>query len=111
MGQRYRRSRLPVAHGTIERLPFIDGIRGIAAVVVCFGHCVFFSGLPLYVEDIRSASFSQRLAWLVSHGAEMVSLFLMISAFALVYTEDVRRLSASSTTTSVFIRRRAWRIL
>lgn len=116
MGQDYRLSQPAVARETaarktIERLPFIDGLRGIAAVVVCLGHCVFFSGLLFYVGDIRDATLGEQLARLVAPGTQMVWLFLMVSSFSLFYSEDVRRLNASPTAASVFFRRRAWRIL
>lgn len=96
----------------IDRLPFIDGVRGMAAAVVTLGHAVFV------VDGLRSqstfldATTEQRLAWVVRPGAQMVYLFLMVSAFSLVYSEDLRRQAGRrATSASTFLRRRAWRIL
>ncbi len=101
----------PPALPDVDRLAFVDGARGIAATIVCLGHCVFFGGAALVVSDVWDADLSQVLVYLVSPGEYMVALFLMVSAFSLAYSEDCRRRQGRRTSVSVFWKRRAWRIL
>ena len=84
----------PAQPVVLERLPFVDGVRGIAALVVVLGHCLNACGYALW--------------W---PGTQMVYLFLVVSGFSLVYSEDVRRSRGRSTTVGQFAARRAWRIL
>lgn len=77
-----------------ERLPFLDGVRGVAALVVVLGHCVNACGYLFH--------------W---PGQQMVYLFLVVSGFSLAYSEDVRRGRGSVTSPRAFLARRAWRIL
>jgi peptidoglycan/LPS O-acetylase OafA/YrhL len=77
-----------------ERLPFIEGVRGLAALVVVLGHC------------INSCGYLFR--W---PGQQMVYLFLVVSGFSLAYSEDVRRSRGRQTSVGEFALRRVWRIL
>lgn len=99
-------------HRGDERLSFIDGLRGIAAVIVALGHAVFVADGLRTSGSFLEADTGQRLAWLVRPGVQMVYLFLMVSAFSLVYSEDSRRaVGRAATPVRTFLRRRAWRIL
>jgi peptidoglycan/LPS O-acetylase OafA/YrhL len=95
----------------IARLPFIEGIRGYAALIVVLGHCAHASYRLLGGESFFAAPWKERLEWLAWPANEMVYLFLMVSGFSLFYSEDVRRLARPATKLSLFARRRAWRIL
>jgi peptidoglycan/LPS O-acetylase OafA/YrhL len=102
----------PATAQTIERLPFVEGIRGIAALVVVLGHISTSGGyMANYTASFFTAPLGEKLLWFSWPGTQMVYLFLMISGFSLAYSEDRRRLSGRATTNSVFARRRAWRIL
>jgi peptidoglycan/LPS O-acetylase OafA/YrhL len=93
------------------RLPFAEGLRGIAAVVVLLGHCVR-SGGYLRSNDFLHASWQDRLGWLVWPGTEMVSLFMLVSGFTLTYAADRRQArTGTADSLSAFFRRRGWRIL
>lgn len=95
----------------IARLPFVEGIRGYAALMVMLGHCAHASYRLMGSESFFQAQWRDRLLWLAWPANEMVYLFLMISGFSLFYSEDVRRLRMPATRLSTFAKRRAWRIL
>jgi peptidoglycan/LPS O-acetylase OafA/YrhL len=96
----------------IERLPFVEGIRGVAALIVVLGHIATSGGyMANYTASFFSAPTGQKLLWFSWPGTQMVYLFLMVSGFSLCYSEDRRRLRRGATAVSVFARRRAWRIL
>lgn len=105
-----RTDRLPAA--SVERIRFIEGLRGIAALMVCVGH--FFHVWPAYYAtngSFADATGRQLAAWAVWPSFYMVGLFLMISAFSLAYSEDRRRsLGRPATSLRRFALRRAWRI-
>jgi peptidoglycan/LPS O-acetylase OafA/YrhL len=93
------------------RLPFIEGIRGYAALVVLFGHCADVTRSLIGYNSFLSVDWSQRVLWLAWPGTEMVYLFLAISGFSLFYSEDMRRRTRPPTRLAVYAGRRAWRIL
>jgi peptidoglycan/LPS O-acetylase OafA/YrhL len=99
------------APGTgVRRLPFIDGVRGLAAVVVLANHAIFFvpRNTPSRLAD---AGVADLLVWPFRFGPEMVELFLLISGFSLYYSELARRSrNRPPTTLGQFAARRAWRI-
>jgi peptidoglycan/LPS O-acetylase OafA/YrhL len=95
----------------IARLPFVEGIRGYAALTVVLGHFAHASHRLMTHASFFHVAWRERLVWLAWPGTEMVYLFLMISGFSLFYSEDVRRLKAPATSIGLFARRRAWRIL
>jgi peptidoglycan/LPS O-acetylase OafA/YrhL len=91
---------------TLRRLPFIDGVRGLAAVVVLVGHMVFI--VPTMRPERHSPAV---LLWPFRFGDEMVDLFILVSGFSLYYSELVRRRRGKQATTyRQFAKRRAWRI-
>jgi peptidoglycan/LPS O-acetylase OafA/YrhL len=96
---------------SIVRLPFIEGARGYAALMIVIGHCAHASYKLLGVNSFLSASWGDRLVWCGWPATQMVDLFLMISGFSLFYSEDVRRRAHPPTTLALFAKRRAWRIL
>lgn len=101
-----------VTGGVDERLHFVDGLRGFAALMVALGHAVFVADSLRASGSFLDADAGERLAWLVRPGVQMVYLFLMVSAFSLVYSEDLRRRRGRpATPLGTFLRRRAWRIL
>lgn len=91
------------------RLPFIDGLRGIAALVVMAGHA-------MAIADPGSPFAHAGLAWLLLRpflfGEQMVWLFILLSGFALYWSENHRwEQGRSPTTLTAYARRRSWRIL
>lgn len=96
-------------HG-VQRLPYVDGVRGLAAVLVALGHMVYIvPSMPL--TGLRDATVADRLIWPLRFGTEMVYLFLMVSGFSLYYSERARRLRGRPATTyRQFLARRGWRI-
>lgn len=98
----------------IPRLPFIDGLRGWAALVVMVGHFAAAAGylVPDGPDSFLDVSWSSRAFWLFWPSTQMVYLFLAISGFSLFYSEDVRRAAGrAATKVKTFFGRRAWRIL
>jgi peptidoglycan/LPS O-acetylase OafA/YrhL len=96
---------------SIVRLPFIEGARGYAALMIVLGHCARASSKLIVTNSFFSASWGDRLVWIGWPANQMVYLFLMISGFSLFYSEDVRRRTRPPTSLSLFAKRRAWRIL
>lgn len=94
----------------IERLPFIDGARGVAALVVAVGHFLRVDSMLFHGSFTHTSNLS-RTVWPFWTGSEMVLLFLLISGFSLTYSEDLRRSKGTGTPLRTFARRRAWRIL
>lgn len=95
-----------------DRLPFLDGIRGLAALTVVAGHIARSGGYLL--DDHQSffqASWTERALWFAWPATAMIYLFLMVSGFSLAYSEDRRRISKPPTSLKTFFKRRAWRIL
>lgn len=96
-------------HADHGRLAFVDGLRGIAAVVVMSGHAIAMAHPE--TDPIRSHPQYLMLRPL-QFGGQMVLLFILISGFALCWSEDDRVLSGQGRTSlSAYLRRRAWRIL
>lgn len=95
----------------IERLPFLDGIRGLAALTVAVGHAVRSGSMLDGGQPFFSAPLADRLVWLAWPGNEMVFLFLVVSGFALFHSEDVNLSRRGPTSFGLFAKRRAWRIL
>jgi peptidoglycan/LPS O-acetylase OafA/YrhL len=94
----------------VQRLPYVDGLRGVAALIVALGHMVFI--VPtMPVPELGAATFVDLLVWPVRFGTEMVFLFLMVSGFSLYYSERSRQLRGRPPTSyQQFLKRRAWRI-
>jgi peptidoglycan/LPS O-acetylase OafA/YrhL len=95
----------------IARLPFIEGARGYAALIIVLGHCAHASSKLISSTSFFHASWGDRLVWLSWPANQMVYLFLTISGFSLFYSEDVRRRTRAATPLALFAKRRAWRIL
>ena len=96
-----------------EHLDFVDGARGLAALVVAVGHMInispYFSA-P-YGAAFRLVSSRQLLFWPFRHGSEMVGLFLLVSGFSLAHAEIGRRARGGvASRLGLFAARRAWRI-
>lgn len=95
------------------RLPFIDGLRGVAAFVVMTGHAVALVVPPLPpTVDVFHSSAEHLLLWPFRFGQQMVWLFILLSGFALQWSEDERVVRGfGRTPPRVYAARRMWRIL
>ncbi|WIB00729.1 acyltransferase [Curtobacterium sp. MCBA15_012] len=94
------------------RLIFIDGLRGIAAFVVAVGHSIGMVPPDHTTTPIWSASPDQLLVWPWLFGRPMVWLFIMLSGFALYWSEESRRdAGRGATALTSYFKRRLWRIL
>lgn len=95
-----------------SRLLFVDGLRGIAALVVAAGHIVGMVPPDHPATNFFRADLEHKLLWPVLFGGQMVWLFIMLSGFALYWSEEERIATGrGATTVGRFARRRAWRIL
>jgi peptidoglycan/LPS O-acetylase OafA/YrhL len=92
-------------------LAYITGLRGIAALFVVFWHIVTTpTGGPPHTNFIE-APLLYKVLWFCMFGPQMVWLFLMISGFALFWSEMGRRdRTGHATSTGTYAKRRAWRI-
>jgi peptidoglycan/LPS O-acetylase OafA/YrhL len=95
----------------MPRLAYITGLRGIAALFVVFWHIVTTpTGGPPHTNFI-DAPLLYKVLWFAMFGPQMVWLFLMISGFALYWSEMNRRdRSGRATSTKTYFERRVWRI-
>lgn len=99
------RARTPHDDG---RLVFVDGLRGIAAVVVMGGHAIAIA----HPETASIRALPALLLRPLLFGGQMVFLFILVSGFALCWSEDHRVLQGRGRTSlRAYLRRRAWRIL
>ncbi len=96
-------------HGVV-RLPFLDGLRGIAALIVAIGHMVFL--VPsVSSPGLATAGLVDVMLWPARFGTQMVFLFLLVSGFSLYYSERTRTARGRPPTTlRQFVLRRWWRI-
>jgi peptidoglycan/LPS O-acetylase OafA/YrhL len=96
----------PVISG---RLPFIDGLRGVAMLMVLVNHCWYFTvgkAIPLSIGR-RQIDITAPLHF----GYLGVHLFLLLSGFCLTYPLARRGPAGMRLELGRFARRRAWRIL
>lgn len=91
---------------------FINGLRGMAALVVAVGHIIGMVGpdhpkVPIWATDLLGL-----LIWPWTFGGPAVWLFIMLSGFTLYWTEESRReRGRGATSLKVYVKRRLWRIL
>lgn len=92
-----------------KRLPFIDGLRGLAVLMVLVYHCwVHTIQGPIPVAVGR---WSVDITGPLHYGYLGVHLFLLLSGFCLTYPLVQGGTVAMRLETRRFFRRRAWRIL
>lgn len=95
-----------------RRLRFIDGLRGVAALVVAAGHILGMVGPDRPVIPIWKADALGMVLWPWTFGGPAVWLFIMLSGFTLYWTEESRRFDGRGATPfRVYWQRRFWRIL
>lgn len=88
-----------------RRLPFLDGLRAIAALWVVLGHCHLFA-----LGWNRSGSLWGRPLDILLYSHLGVNLFLVLSGFCLALPV-VRNGDRLATSTADYFKARAWRIL
>jgi peptidoglycan/LPS O-acetylase OafA/YrhL len=92
-------------------LAYITGLRGIAALLVAMGHIVGMPPPDLHVTNFMQAPWLQKVIWPFLFGPQMVWLFLLVSGFALCWSEQERRdRGHAPTRLGTYAKRRAWRI-
>ena len=94
-----------------SRLHFVDGLRGVAALVVAVGHIIGMVPPDHPVAPIWRADLEHLLLWPWLFGKPMVSLFIMLSGFTLYWSEESRVANRRSPSTlRDYWWRRLWRI-
>ena len=73
------------------RYYFIDGLRGVAASLVMFGH--FYGMGPATFHDRLASIFPALLDWLMGHGAVGVDIFFVISGFVITHSVGTARVT------------------
>jgi peptidoglycan/LPS O-acetylase OafA/YrhL len=102
----------PLERRRTGRLAYIEGLRGIAATVVALGHIAEVPPPKNPSGGFFDVDLQHKVVWPVLFNGQMVWLFLMVSGFALYYSEiDRRAHGRGATPVGVYARRRAWRIL
>lgn len=99
----------PPSPTSTGRLPFIDGLRGVAMLMVLVNHCWYFTvgkAVPLSIGR-RQVDITAPLHF----GYLGVHLFLLLSGFCLTYPLARRGVAGMRLELGRFARRRAWRIL
>ncbi len=96
------------APGIMPRLHFIDGLRGLAMLMVLFYHCWLFGGM--WVIALPLGRHAVNLAEVLSFGHVGVNLFLVLSGFCL-YWPFVKANRKPAPTLWQFAKKRCRRIL
>lgn len=95
-----------------EKLPFITGLRGVAALVVAVGHMWGMVGPDHPGGPLWDADAEHVLLWFWQFGKPMVWVFILVSGFALFWSEEGRLLAGrKATSLRSYAVKRAWRIL
>jgi peptidoglycan/LPS O-acetylase OafA/YrhL len=71
-----------------QRLPFIDALRGIAAMAVVGNHLYFKNLLP-----VGSTRLPEPLHWIFAHGHLGVPIFFVLSGFVIPYSIGARHVT------------------
>ncbi|GAA1476851.1 acyltransferase [Nocardioides aestuarii] len=94
-----------------DRLAYITGLRGIAALVVAVGHLLGMVPPDHPATSVFGANAYHLAIWPWLFGGQAVWLFLMVSGFALYWSEMRRRdAGRGATPLRVYALRRFWRI-
>ena len=97
---------------SLGRQRYIDGLRGLAALVVAVGHTWGMVPPDHPPFTLLNADAEHLLLWPWLFGKQMVWLFILLSGFALYWSEESRRWSGrDATSLRTYFGRRAWRIL
>jgi peptidoglycan/LPS O-acetylase OafA/YrhL len=98
----------PIRSALPGRLPFVDGLRGLAMLMVLAFHCWFCLGIRL---PITLGPWTVDAMMPLRHGYLGVHLFLVLSGFCLTYPLAKEGGAGMRLDLRRFMARRAWRIL
>jgi peptidoglycan/LPS O-acetylase OafA/YrhL len=95
-----------------RQIKFINGLRGLAALIVAAGHIIGMVGPDHPVVPIWKADALGLVLWPWTFGGPAVWLFIMLSGFTLYWSEETRLISGRGATPfRVYCQRRLWRIV
>lgn len=92
-------------------MAYVTALRGAAALVVAVGHTMSMPPPDHPPGTFFDATWGERALWPFRFGGQMVCLFLLVSGFALYWSEEGRRVrTGQGSSLGQFTARRMWRI-
>lgn len=95
----------PPANPQTARLPFLDGVRGLAALYVALHHAA------LLIPPNGLSGLGLTFRFFLRHGHGAVAIFIVLSGYCLMLPEAREASGLASSNFGTFLRRRARRIL